>query len=475
MAFVFPGRGLDRQRTIVPLIIGAAAFMQAFDASSVLVALPRMAVEFGVPVISMNMVVVAYLIAATAFLPVCGWAADRFGARRMFLVAVAGFGLASLGCILAPSLGWLISARVVEGCMGALLLPIGRIIVLRGVEREDFAGSLAILTLPVMLGPLMGPTLGGLIVDLASWRWLFGVNIIVAVIGLWAVMRWVDEVPPQRGGPLDLPGFLLIGAALVGLTYGLTALARSLLPLPVALGLLVGGALCTFAYVRHCRRHAAPVLDFSSLRLPAVRATNIGGLFQRMIVSAVPFLLILLFQPVFGLDARTSGGLLFAGAMGALLGRWLMQPIVARVGVRRFLLVNSVLFASTVALCAAIGPQTPHLAIMALLFAQGAVRAAQLIGMMTMSYQGVPDREFGSVSTIASVSQQFALSIGIAIAVGMLSGMQALTGTMDLSREVIAPAFLLMAGLSLLSMLWFWPLPDEMGRKPRDDFQGDAT
>jgi hypothetical protein len=217
------------------------------------------------------------------------------------------------------------------------------------------------------------------------------------------------------------------------------------------------------------------VLDFASLRLPAVRATNIGGLFQRMIVSAVPFLLILLFQPVFGLDARTSGGLLFAGAMGALLGRWLMQPIVARVGVRRFLLVNSVLFAATVALCAAIGPQTPHLAIMALLFAQGAVRAAQLIGMMTMSYQGVPDREFGSVSTIASVSQQFALSIGIAIAVGMLSGMQALTGTMDLSREVIAPAFLLMAGLSLLSMLWFLPLPDEMGRKPRDDFQGDAT
>ena len=475
MTFGLSGRGLDRQRTIVPLIIGAAAFMQAFDASSVLVALPRMAGEFEVPVISMNMVVVAYLIAATAFLPVCGWAADRFGARAMFLAAVAGFGLASLGCVLAPSLNWLIAARVVEGCMGALLLPIGRIIVLRGVKREDFAGALAILTLPVMLGPLMGPTVGGLIVDLASWRWLFGVNIIVSVIGLMAVWRWIDDVPPQKAGTFDLRGFLLIGAALVGLTYGLTALARALLPLPLALALLGMGALCSLAYVRHCRRHDAPVLDFASLRLPAVRATNIGGLFQRQVVSAVPFLLILLFQPVFGLDARTSGGLLFAGAMGALLGRWLMQPLVARVGVRRFLLVNSVLFAATIAGCALIGPQTPHLAIMALLFVQGAVRAAQLIGMMTMSYQGVPDKEFGSVSTIASVSQQFALSIGVAIAVGMLSVMERLLGDMSLSREVIAPVFLLMAGLSLVSMVWFWPLPDDMGRRSREDFQGDAS
>jgi Na+/melibiose symporter-like transporter len=217
------------------------------------------------------------------------------------------------------------------------------------------------------------------------------------------------------------------------------------------------------------------VLDFASLRLPAVRATNIGGLFQRMIVSAVPFLLILLFQPVFGLDARTSGGLLFAGALGALLGRWLMQPIVALVGVRKFLLVNSLLFAATIGGCALIGPETPHLAIMALLFAQGAVRAAQLIGMMTMSYQGVPDREFGSVSTIASVSQQFALSIGVAIAVGMLSVTEGLAGTTELSRAVIAPVFLLMAGLSLVSMVWFWPLPDEMGRRVREDLEEDPT
>ncbi len=439
--------------------------MQAFDASSVLVALPTMAAEFGVPVLSMNMVVVAYLVAATAFLPVCGWAADRYGARRMFLVAVAGFGLASLGCILAPTLEWLIAARAFEGCMGALLLPIGRIIVLRGVDRDDFAGALAILTLPVMLGPLMGPTLGGLIVDLASWRWLFGVNIVVAIIGLIMVPRFVDAVPSQGGTALDLPGLVLIGGGLVGVSYGLTALARGLMPLAGALGLIGGGIVCGLLYVWHCRRHPAPVLDFSSLRLPAVLATNVGGLFQRQMVSAVPFLLMMLFQPAFGWDAATSGGLLFAGALGAMLGRWLMQPIVARVGVRRFLLVNSVLFAATLAGCASFGPDTPHLAIMALLFVQGMVRAAQLIGMMTMSYQGVPDKEFGSVSTIASVSQQFALSVGIALAVGALSALQAFYGDFTLSREVISPAFLLLGALSMISMFWYWRLPDEMGRR----------
>ncbi len=369
-------------------MVGAATFMQAFDSSAIIVALPAMARDFGAPILSLNLVVVAYLVAATAALPACGWAADRFGARRVFLFAVAGFGLSSLAAMLAPSFSWLIAARIIQGCMGALLLPVGRIIVLRSVPRREFVSALAMLSLPIMLGPLLGPTVGGLVVTAGSWRWLFAINILVSIAGLFAVRHYVEDLPGEDPRPLDMVGLPLIAAALIGISSGITAFTHQGTSPAVAALLLAAGLACAALYGWHGRRHPQPVLDLRIFRVPLLAATNVGGLFQRMLVGAAPFLLTMLFQPGLGLDAATSGGLIFASAFGAILGRWLLPPLIARFGFRTFLIGNSLVMALSMAVCAWIDAETPYAVIIIILFLQGLIRAVQLMGLSAVSTNG---------------------------------------------------------------------------------------
>lgn len=458
-------RTQGRGRMVAPLVVGAATFMQAFDSSAIIVALPAMARDFGVPVLSLNLVVVAYLVAATAALPACGWAADRFGARRIFLIAVAGFGLTSLAAMLAPGFGWLIAARIVQGCMGALLLPVGRIIVLRSVPRHDYVSALAMLSLPIMLGPLLGPTLGGLVVTAGSWRWLFAINIIVSIVGLFTVRHFVEDLPGDDPRPLDLIGLTLIAAALVGISSGITAFDPNGPVSAMPALLLLGGVMCALLYGWHGRRHPQPLLDLRILRTPVMAAANLGGLFQRMLVGAAPFLLTMLFQPGLGLDAATSGTLIFASAFGAILGRWFLPPLIARFGFRTFLIGNSLVMALSMAVCALIDGDTPYAVIVIILFLQGLIRAVQLMGLLTLSYAGLPDKDMGSASTLASISQQFAIAPGIALSVAALQIMQHWRGASVLSPAIVAPAFLVVAAMSLLSLFWYWRLPRDVGRE----------
>lgn len=458
-----PAPAAARSRMLPALVVGAAAFMQAFDSSAIAVALPTMAQSFGVPALSLNLVITAYLIGATAFLPVCGWAADRFGARRVFQIAIIGFGLSSLICALATNLMALIIARTLEGCMGALLLPVGRVIVLRSVRREETIRAISFLTMPVMLGPLLGPPVGGLILMLGSWRWLFICNVIAAICGMIAVRRYLTEIPGENPRPLDIKGFALLSGALVGTTYGIGETARGGSdPLLIAL-LIGGGALCAVSYWFYSHRVAHPILDLSPLRFPALAIANIGGLFPRMLVSAIPFLLALLFQLSFGLTPAAAGGLIFANALGSIIGRWLLAPAVTYLGFKRLLLINGILLAILIAGCAFFDADTPRSLVMAVLFVQGALRSLQLLGLVTLSYADIPDRDMNSASTIASVSQQFALSLGIAASVVTLQLAQDYLGLTSLTHAAIAPSFLVLALLSLLSIFWFRRLDPMVG------------
>jgi len=454
-----------RSGAIAPLIVGAAAFVQAFDASAISVALPMMARDFGVPAISLDLVITAYLVGATAFLPLCGWAADRFGARRVFMTAVIGFGLASLACALATSLVWLVIARAIEGCMGALLLPVGRVIVLRSVPRDQTVAAISMLTLPLMLGPLLGPPLGGLILTAGSWRTLFICNIVLSFAGALAVHRVIRDIPGGDPRPLDVRGLMLIGGALIGTTVGVGAVARGEATSYYGGALIAGGLLCALLYWRHCQKHAHPVLDVSILRLPTVNISNVGGLFPRMLVSATPFLFALLFQIGFGLSPAAAGGIIFANALGAVLGRWLLTPLLRRISFRALLTSNALLIALSFGVCAFFTAATPLPVILGLLFVQGVLRSLQLIGLVTLGYAGIDDKHVGSASTIASVSQQFALSLGVAASVMTLSLAQSMLGEGRLTLDAISPAFLVLAALSLLSLFWFLRLPPEAGRE----------
>uniref|UniRef100_UPI0035CA2769 MFS transporter n=1 Tax=uncultured Sphingomonas sp. TaxID=158754 RepID=UPI0035CA2769 len=448
---------------IAATVVGCAAFMQAFDTSAVSVALPRMAAAFGVPVLSLNIVVTAYLIGATAILPLCAWAADRFGARAMFLLAVGGFGASALACGLSTGLPVLLAARVVEGCAGALLLPVGRIIVLRSVDKADFVRAMSALTLPVMLGPVIGPPIGGLIVTLASWRWLFFANVPVAIVGMALVWRFVPEIRSEAAHPLDVKGTLLIVPALAGITFGIAATTRADLPPWLIVLVIVGGAACALGYVVHARRTAKPVLDLASLQVATARISSIGGVFPRMLASASPYLLAMLFQVGFGLNAVEAGGLIFAGAIGSILSRPAINSVLRWFGFRRFLLVNTWLIAVSIAVCAAFRADTPHVVILVLLFVSGLLRSLQLMALNAIGYVDLDKAEFAAASTIASVSQQLAMSFGIALSVVTVQLLQRVAGAATLDATVIAQAFLVVAALSLLSLRWIVRLPHDAG------------
>ncbi|SDC82749.1 drug resistance transporter, EmrB/QacA subfamily [Sphingomonas sp. YR710] len=455
---------------IAATVVGCAAFMQAFDTSAVSIALPKMAASFGVPVLSLNIVVTAYLIGATAILPLCGWAADRFGARAMFLLAVATFGLSAFACGLATSLPVLLAARVLEGCAGALLLPVGRIIVLRSIDKSEFVRAMSMLTLPVMLGPVIGPPIGGLIVTIASWRWLFFANVPIAVIGLLLVWRFVGEIRSDEKHPIDLVGAILIITALAGLTFGIAAATRADLPPWLIGGVIVAGAVCSLLYIVHARRRPNPILDLGSLDVLTSRVSSVGGMFVRMLTSSVPYLLAMLFQVGFGMSAVETGGLIFAGAIGSLLSRGVINPVLTLFGFRRFLILNTVLIALLVAACALLTRGTPHVVILALLFAQGLLRSLQLMGLNAVGYADLPQREFAAASTIASVSQQLSQSLGIAASVIVVQLLQRMIGVATLDATVIAPAFVAIAALSMTSLHWMRQVPADAGAamiKPR--------
>jgi EmrB/QacA subfamily drug resistance transporter len=452
-----------RRSMIAAAVVGCAAFMQAFDTSAVSIALPKMAESFGVPVLSLNIVVTAYLIGATAILPLCGWAADRFGARAMFLLAVATFGLSALACGLATSLPVLLAARVMEGCAGALLLPVGRIIVLRSIDKSEFLRAMSLLTLPVMLGPVIGPPIGGLIVTVASWRWLFFVNVPIALIMLALVWRFVSEIRSDEEVPVDLGGAVLIIFALAGLTFGIAATTRADMPPWLIAAVIVTGAGCCLLYFVHARRHQHPILDLRSLSVLTARVSVVGGTFTRMLTSAVPYLLAMLFQVGFGMTAVEAGGLVFASAIGSLVGRTVLNPVLAWFGFRRFLILNTWLIAASVAGCALITAGTPHIVILLLLFVQGLLRSLQLICLNTVGYADMPQRDFAAASTIASVSQQLSQSLGIAAAVIIVQILQRATAVQTLDAHVIAPAFLAIAGLSLLALFWIGRLSHDAG------------
>lgn len=452
----------DRRATITAAVVGCAAFAQAFDSSAVTMALPDIARDMAAPILSLNVIITAYLMGATAALPLCAWVADRAGPRRTFVAALALFGVSALLCGVSTSLTLLLAARILEGCAGAMLLPVGRIIVLRSAQAQDFVRALAVMTMAIMLGPVVGPTVGGFIVTELSWRWLFLLNLPFTLLGIILVLMFVEEMP-TRPVKLDLIGTVLIVTALMGLTFGLGAVTRADMP-PLALGaIVVGAALCGITYMAHARRNTGPVLSLDSLASFPARLSMIGGIFPRMLVSAVPFLLTMFFQVGLGLSAIEAGGLIFASAVGALLSRYCINPLLVRLGFRWLLVANGVLLALTVGLCATFTTNTPHVVILALLFVQGLLRSLQLLVLNIIGYSELDEHAFAAASTISSMSQQMAQGVGIAIAVIAVQLAQRWSGVQITTIETIAPAFVIVALLSLFSILWFVRLPVDAG------------
>jgi EmrB/QacA subfamily drug resistance transporter len=397
------------------------------------------------------------------FIPISGWTADRFGARRVFSLAIVVFTLGSIGCGLANSLSALVAARIVQGMGGALMVPVGRLVLLRTVEKSDLVRAMSYVSVPALIGPVMGPPLGGFIVTYWSWRWIFFINIPIGVLGIVLVNLLVGDLKDAGRRPFDLGGFALTGVGLAALAFGFENIGRGALPSLIVAVLLFVGAGCAVLYVRHARRVAYPIIDLKLFQIPTYAAASIGGFLFRMGLGALPFLLPLMLQVGFGLDALSSGLLTFASAAGAMTMKMTAARIIRTLGFRTVLVADAVISALFLFGYSLFRPDTPHLVIFLALLAGGFFRSLQMTGINTLSYADVPPAMLSRATSLTSMAQQLSQTAGVAAGAMLLQVMLALRGGTALTAADFYPAFVGAAVISLLSVTLFFRMSPDAG------------
>lgn len=430
---------LPRSRT-VPLIVAAALFMEHLDSTIIATALPVMAKDFGVPVVTLNLAITAYLVAVAVFIPASGWLADRFGARRVFVSAIGVFVSGSILCGLAPSVEVLILGRLVQGIGGAMMVPVGRLVMLRSIPKAELIPAMAWLTVPALVGPVIGPPLGGLIATYSSWRVIFWINVPIGLLGIALALAFLPPVREEERTPFDAVGFLL---SAIGLAVAVTAfetLGRDVVPLPVSLATAAIGVAFLYAYVRHARGVERPLVDLRLLRIPTFGIAVAGGSLFRIGIGALPFLLPLQIQIGFGRSALESGLTTFVAAAAAMMMKVAAASIIGRFGFRSTLIVNSLLAGGMTASVALVGPETPLWVMMALLFVGGFFRSLNFTAINAIGYADIASPQMSRASALASMGQQLSLSAGVAVAAMIVHAVTPAGAEPDAGRISIALA-----------------------------------
>jgi EmrB/QacA subfamily drug resistance transporter len=449
--------------SLVPAIIGASLMMQTLSATVITNALPTMSRSLHEDPVHLNTAITAYLLASAIVLPISGWAADRFGARKIFLFAIVAYALSNAACGLAQNLPQMLLARMAEGASGAMLGPVGRLVLLRSTAKHNLVRAMSVLTMPALVGPVIGPPIGGFIITYFSWRWIFFLNLPIAVLGVALVLRFIPNVKGEEPRPLDWVGLILTGFGMAGVVYGFENLGRAAFPAWAVATMMIGGAACLLAFWRHSRRTPHPILDLGLLKIRTFNAGVIGGAFMRMGMGATPFLLAMLLQVAFGLSALQAGMMTFASAAAALAMKTAAPPILARFGFRRTLSVNSVIVAVLFMAYALFRAGTPHWAIYAVLLTGGFFRSLQFTSLNGLAFADIDQPRMSRASTLSTMGQQLAQSIGIGLAAVLLRFSLAHSHTTRLSAGVIAPVYLTIGCIALVSTLFFVALPKDAG------------
>lgn len=453
---------------ILPFIVGCALLMQMLDSTVVTTALPAMALDLGSDPISMNITITSYLIAVAMFVPISGWAADRYGARRVFIAAIALFTLSSLTCALSSSLTQLVISRVVQGLGGAMMVPVGRIILLRTIPKHNLLKAMAFLSMPALIGPMAGPPVGGLLVTYASWHWIFLINIPIGVLGIWLIMRYVQALPTDRASPrLDVVGFLLSAVSMAALVSGFESLGHGGPSVWISVAIISTGLVTGYLYVLHSRRHPNPILDLTLLHTPTFRAAVLAGNLCRFAVGATPYLLALLLQIGFGMSALSAGLITFVGAVGSLLMKMAAPRILNRWGYRYVLTVNAVLTGASLAACATFTPEMSSMVMLSVLLIGGFFRSLQFTAVNTLAYADISHAGMSRASSFAAMAQQLGISLGVGVAAEALSLSMAWRGSDTLIAADVMFGFIVIGSLCALASLAFWKLSPNAGESLR--------
>ncbi len=406
---------VSRQTRLTAVIVASALFMQNLDSTVIATALPTMARSFGYDPVRMNVALTSYLLSLTVFIPASGWVADRFGTRTVFRWAIVVFTVGSILCGLSNGLVELVLARILQGVGGAMMVPVGRLLLLRTAAKSELVAAMAWLTMPALLGPVVGPPVGGFIVTYFNWRWTFFINIPVGIIGLVAVTLFIQDFREPPKGAFDLRGLALTGLALVCGMFGLETVGRGLVAPELTEAMIAAGVAIGFVYYLHARRSAAPLLDFTLMKLPCFGLSFTAMMLFRTGIGAIPFLLPMMLQVGFGNSAVQSGLITFASSAGALVMKPAAQHALRLFGFRDTLIWNGALSGVMLTMCALFRPTWPAAAIYLVLLVGGFLRSLQFTAYNTLAYGDVPRAQMSAATSLYTAGQQLAATIGVSV------------------------------------------------------------
>ncbi len=454
---------------LVIILVAATFFMENLDGTIITTALPSMAKDFGVSAVDVASGMTSYLLTLAVLIPVSGWFSDRFGARRIFTLAIAIFTGASILCGLSDSLPMFIFARVLQGVGGALMVPVGRTVVLRGTPKEGVIRAIALITWPGLVAPVVGPAIGGFITTYASWHWIFFINVPLGLIGILMSLYLLEPEKEIQHKPFDYVGFVLGGLALSTLIYGLELshhLEKNYIMVLATMG--VFGFSTYFAY-HHLRKCDHPLVDLKLLDIPTFSVSIEAGLFFRSTLAAIPFLMPLLFQLQFGMDPFAAGLMVLSIFIGNLAMKAVTSPILHRFGFKRVMIINGVLSILSIIACIFIDPNMPISIIVAILFLNGIFRSMQFTSINTIGFADLAPGQISSASAITSASMQLGNTLGVALAsLGLVvahSLGDAQTSSLSLQDFQMSLAFI--AFISFMGLVCLFRLPSNAGESIR--------
>ncbi len=406
----------DTNKRLLPWLVAVAFFMESLDTTILNTAVPTIARELDVAPLSMKSVLSSYTLSLAVFIPISGWLADRFGTRRVFAAAVALFTLSSFLCGISTNIEMLVAFRLLQGVGGAMMMPVGRITMVRTFAKSELIRAMTFVAIPGLVGPMLGPLIGGTIVKYAHWSVLFFVNIPIGLVGLYLIYRQLPDYRGDRTRPLDVVGFVLFGAGIALLSHVLEVFGEHSLPGAQILGLLAIAILLLAFYGVRAMRVKYPLLHLALFRIRTFRASVVGGFITRIGIGGIPFLFPLLYQIGLGFSPVQSGLLMMPQAIAAMSLKLVMPGILARLGYRKVLISNTLILGAMILGFATIGPETPVWRIVLTVFIYGFFTSLQYSSMNTLVYADVSAEETSSASTISSTGQQMSISFGVAAA-----------------------------------------------------------
>ncbi|MBS9719652.1 MFS transporter [Tianweitania sp. BSSL-BM11] len=446
----------------LPIVLAVALFMENMDSTVISTSLPAIARDIGTSPIALKLALTAYLVSVAIFIPVSGWMADRYGAKNVFRSAIAVFVLGSIACAFSNSLGQFVGARFLQGMGGAMMTPIARLVLVRTTSKTELVNAMALLTIPGLIGPFVGPPVGGFITTYFSWHWIFLINVPIGIAGIFFAGRIMPDMPGHKGGRIDGVGFVMAGLAASGLVFGLSMISLPVLPTWVGIAATLTGAISAVLYIRHAKRHPAPILDLKLFRNPVFRKAITGGTLFRFGIGAIPFLLPLFFQLVFGLTPFQSGLLTFASAGGALLMKFLAPKLLRLGGFRTVQMTAALVGGALVVANGFFTTTTPHLVIIVVLLFAGFFRSLFFTSTNALVFAEIDNKDAGQATAINAAMQQIAVAMGVAIAGSILEFAPFFTGA-PLGHETFTIAFVMVGMLSMAAFIPFLTLDRAAG------------